>query len=152
MNDIQIDAAVGKRSISLAVVVPWCLAGAFAAVAGWLAVKQYAPHLLEGAKAVALSEVQNTVRAGLKDPESARFSDVRISADGKYACGEVNAKNAMGGYVGSVGFLLQLSTKRVELMPQERAGLNSLERLEVVQKQIKFVEDSMRLCDKAPPS
>lgn len=47
----------------------------------------------------------------LKDPESARFSDVvgveRVSAPGSVViCGKVNAKNSYGGYVGSVPFMV----------------------------------------------
>jgi hypothetical protein len=46
--------------------------------------------------------VESAVKANLKDPESALFTDYRIARvqDGVKVCGYVNAKNAMGGYVG----------------------------------------------------
>jgi hypothetical protein len=40
------------------------------------------------------------VRAGLKDPDSARFGPMLIYKN-KHACVDVNAKNAFGGYVGA---------------------------------------------------
>lgn len=49
-------------------------------------------------------------KARLKDPESAKFADVRVlsfSAQGKVytmTCGGLNAKNSYGGYVGSKPF------------------------------------------------
>ncbi|AVR21430.1 hypothetical protein L0Z13_15215 [Burkholderia multivorans] len=36
----------------------------------------------------------------LTDPDSAKFREIRISADGNTACGYVNAKNKFGGYTG----------------------------------------------------
>lgn len=55
---------------------------------------------------------QNLVASRLKDPESARFSNVkfmeRSSSGGKHegpVCGEVNARNALGGYVGATRFI-----------------------------------------------
>lgn len=48
-------------------------------------------------------QVANT----LKDPESAKFRDVRfvMHEGGAMICGEVNGKNSYGGYVGFVTFL-----------------------------------------------
>lgn len=44
------------------------------------------------------------VRNGLTDPESAQFRNIRVFSDWTprqtAICGEVNAKNRMGGYVG----------------------------------------------------
>lgn len=42
----------------------------------------------------------------LKDPESARFRNERALEGGERVCGEVNAKNAMGGYVGYSAFVV----------------------------------------------
>ena len=36
----------------------------------------------------------------LKDPESARFRNERVVGEDHFVCGEVNAKNSAGGYVG----------------------------------------------------
>lgn len=51
---------------------------------------------------ILVDAVHTGVRAGLKDPESARFGVTRGAvADGTmYACGYVNAKNSFGGYTG----------------------------------------------------
>jgi hypothetical protein len=42
--------------------------------------------------------LQKSIISVLKDPDSARFGDVKYFKD--YACYEVNAKNSMGGYTG----------------------------------------------------
>lgn len=56
--------------------------------------------------------VKNEVRAQLVDPDSAKFRNIRIFENGNY-CGEVNAKNRMGGYSGFVEF--SKTYERVEL-------------------------------------
>ncbi|MPT03557.1 MAG: hypothetical protein E2582_04960 [Delftia sp.] len=63
----------------------------------------------EKSKEIALGAV-GIAKRRLKDPESAKFSDLRVisvSAQGKIiniACGNLNAKNSYGGYVGSKQF------------------------------------------------
>ncbi|QEY64962.1 hypothetical protein FXN65_23945 [Metapseudomonas lalkuanensis] len=59
--------------------------------------------LLSGCDSEA-SRVEDLVRENLKDPTSAQFKEIRKSKDGTYFCGEVNAKNSMGGYTGFTGF------------------------------------------------
>lgn len=46
------------------------------------------------------SEAEDAVRRLLRDPESARFSEVRAFPDRNVVCGKVNARNGFGGYVG----------------------------------------------------
>lgn len=60
----------------------------------------------EAAKKQAAFEqrVEATVRAILRDPDSARFSDVKAYPDAGVACGKVNAKNAFGGFAGDDNF------------------------------------------------
>lgn len=48
--------------------------------------------------------VEATVRAILRDPDSAKFSEVKAYPDAGVACGKVNAKNAFGGFVGDDNF------------------------------------------------
>ena len=62
---------------------------------------------------------QMAVQAQLRDPGSAQFRDVVVvRQDSSTAvCGEVNAKNGFGGYIGyssfvAIGSLVQLQTKR----------------------------------------
>src|SRR5215211_5246452 len=52
------------------------------------------------------STVEQFVRSVLKDPESARFGDIRAgsAAEGITICGQVNAKNSFGGYTGMTTF------------------------------------------------
>jgi hypothetical protein len=48
--------------------------------------------------------VLEALKDRLKDPDSAKISNVKISADGKTVCGLVNAKNSFGGYTGDSVF------------------------------------------------
>ena len=68
-----------------------------------------APITREEAKPIAEAHLR-IARAGLKDPDSARFANVRVyrfeSMDRVWdvTCGTVNAKNSYGGYVGEKPF------------------------------------------------
>lgn len=48
--------------------------------------------------------VEATVRTILRDPDSAKFSEVKAYSEAGVACGKVNAKNAFGGFVGDDNF------------------------------------------------
>lgn len=50
--------------------------------------------------------VRSEVKRQLLDPDSAKFRNVHVFENGNY-CGEVNAKNAHGGYSGYVVFYRQ---------------------------------------------
>ena len=54
-----------------------------------------------------LAQAKSAVSQGMKDPDSAQFRAVRIKRAGniRYICGEINAKNSYGGYVGYSRFL-----------------------------------------------
>jgi hypothetical protein len=62
-------------------------------------------------KPYTVSEAEKSVRAGLRDPESARFRDVRRNTATGAVCGVMNAKNAYGGYTGEAPFIYYYSTK-----------------------------------------
>lgn len=51
----------------------------------------------------AIANAQDSVRSLLRDPSSAQFQKME-SFPGPEVCGEVNAKNAFGGYVGFTRF------------------------------------------------
>jgi hypothetical protein len=71
-----------------------------------------APHTVT-VSAQKMAVYQTAVADTLRDPESARFRGVRVlrEADGRDAlCGELNAKNAYGGYVGYEPFYASLVT------------------------------------------
>jgi hypothetical protein len=50
-------------------------------------------------KWIVIPKARQPILAFLKDPSSAEFRNERLGSSGA-VCGEVNAKNAMGGYVG----------------------------------------------------
>ena len=62
------------------------------------------------ASAEPIDDARAAVIKKLKDPESARFTDVRIN--GEAVCGLVNAKNAMGGYPGAHKFYYVLDARQ----------------------------------------
>lgn len=52
----------------------------------------------------AIPRARKPVVAHLSDPDSAKFRNDRIAKSG-YLCGEINAKNRMGGYIGFKKFI-----------------------------------------------
>lgn len=54
-----------------------------------------------------IAAAQDAAKKGLKDPDSAKFQKLRIAdfEGGKVVCGEINAKNSYGGYVGYKPFI-----------------------------------------------
>jgi len=59
-------------------------------------------------------KVQDAVRAILRDPASAQFSEMKAYPDANAACGKVNAKNAFGGYAGEESFAYSFSQAATE--------------------------------------
>jgi hypothetical protein len=66
--------------------------------------------LLGPAHADQIDDARAAIIRKLKDPESARFTDVRVN--GEVVCGMVNAKNAYGGYPGAHKFYYGIDIKR----------------------------------------
>jgi hypothetical protein len=56
-----------------------------------------------------VEEAKAAIMNRLKDPESAMFSDIVTKGD--VICGQVSAKNSMGGYVGKRFFLYDAGAK-----------------------------------------
>lgn len=54
-------------------------------------------------------DLQALAAATLKDPASAQFRNVELKAGGTILCGEINAKNSFGGYVGFRPFVTTAS-------------------------------------------
>ncbi|MNR28125.1 hypothetical protein D3C85_1454360 [compost metagenome] len=74
-----------------------------------------------------VAQVREGLDKRLVDYPSARFKDVRISTDLKYACGEVNSRNQMGGMTGWAPFYGVPETDGVRiavthLLPEIQAG------------------------------
>lgn len=76
----------------------------------------------------AISSAQEAVKYDLKDPYSAHFRNVRIVsfANGKVICGEVNAKNVYGAYVGFTRFVASPFNRVLEETGSSSAKNNSL--------------------------
>lgn len=55
-------------------------------------------------RAEAVETVKRAVTGAMKDPDSVKFRNVAADKSGAFVCGEVNAKNAMGGYSGYTPF------------------------------------------------
>jgi hypothetical protein len=62
-----------------------------------------------------IPNAKEAVRQGLKDPASAQFREMFVTWN-EAVCGEVNAKNAMGGYVGFTRFIVK--EDKVRMSPQ----------------------------------
>ncbi|OTA15240.1 exported hypothetical protein [Xenorhabdus beddingii] len=61
-----------------------------------------------------ISLVESELKVSLKDPDSAKFKHVNLIQDSESSidiyCGQVNAKNSYGGYVGFKPFIMVLLT------------------------------------------
>lgn len=65
----------------------------------------------------AISRAEASIKGQLKDPESATFRNVSVPEGAgvvMYVCGEVNAKNSFGGYVGYKRFYVMLTSGNSE--------------------------------------
>lgn len=78
-------------------------AGAATAVYAMRGINSHAVDFLDGVQHWSeYQEAQHAVLSVLTDPDSAKIRGMFIYAayDGHYVCGQVNARNRMGGYVG----------------------------------------------------
>ena len=69
----------------------------------------------KGTQDKAIEAAKSSVADSLRDPPSAQFRGVRMVTylHGKVVCGEVNGKNAYGGYVGYRPFVSGTSTSTI---------------------------------------
>ena len=69
---------------------------------------------------------QDAVKKGLKDPDSAKFQNLRLTdyGNGKVVCGEVNAKNSYGGYVGHKRFVAGTSSATIYSISSKYQNIN----------------------------
>ena len=83
--------------------------------------------LIPGTNANLEREARKYVIGTLRDPQSAQFRNLKVvdgSIDGrgeKLVCGEVNAKNAMGGFVGFQPFIYIAGRKAAAMSQGESA-------------------------------
>lgn len=80
--------------------------------------------------ATRITAAQQSVKEALLDPASARFRYVRAVGSGTsgFVCGEVNAKNRVGGYTGFRRFIVTSNEAAIEdgSSSQRQAGLPEL--------------------------
>lgn len=90
------------------------------------------------------------VRKALTDPDSARFDALRINAQSGVACGSVNAKNKLGGYVGFVRFIAS-SDGTVLFEPQDPTGNESpSDLIGLIGKALDFLVAHKKHCSESP--
>lgn len=59
------------------------------------------------AEQAGIERAQAMIAEKMKDPEAARFRNVEFNPETGVACGQVNMKNAFGGYVGYQDFIVK---------------------------------------------
>lgn len=85
-------------------------------------------------------------RAGLLDPDSAKFDRVHYNAATGATCGLVNAKNRMGGYVGARLFIVS-SSGSFDVEPDElEIGLSLDEKIAKATKRVAWLEKAVHEC------
>lgn len=67
--------------------------------------------------AALVAAAQEAVRLELRDPDSAQFSDLRAYPERRAVCGQVNARNGFGGYVGRTLFAYTEGTAALATEP-----------------------------------
>lgn len=98
-------------------------------------------------KVYPMQRLEKEIAQHLVDPESAQFRNVVVSPSTGAACGEVNARNRMGGFVGFTGFTYR--DGQLKFRPEER-GLGSNEaRIDELQKLIAYLKEEIAACPEA---
>jgi hypothetical protein len=65
----------------------------------------------------ATMRAEDAVKGKLRDPSSAQFRNVHLNKiDSNTVCGEVNAKNAFGGYAGYMRFAAEADGQKWRIM------------------------------------
>ncbi|MDX8121593.1 hypothetical protein SKZ59_07420 [Janthinobacterium sp. GMG2] len=89
---------------------------------------------------ITLPKVREPVRAIAKDPGSAQFKAERLTSNG-WHCGEMNAKNDYGAYVGFKRFISNVKLGKIYYEGSGLIGeLNTEEILKTLDKQIAFLK------------
>jgi len=90
------------------------------------------------------SAAKEAVKAQLVDPESARFRNVVTQAKTGAVCGEMNAKNRMGGYVGFTEFYVIDGKAHLPEAPE--ILLDGSDELRAATAKVRFSVDRMKAC------
>ena len=72
-----------------------------------------------------IAEAKTNIKLNLKDPDSAIFRN-HIDTRQKIVCGEVNAKNSFGGFIGYRSFIYKETDKSVIIEGSNSDGLSGM--------------------------
>ena len=96
--------------------------------------------------AQAVIGIQQKVQDVLKDPDSAKFRGVRFYPKSGAGCGEVNAKNSMGGYIGFSSFVAPKNGP-VQFEPTGDESIGEpKQRIEVLNQKIAYLDLMSKNC------
>lgn len=96
----------------------------------------------------AIESAKLSVAKSLKDPQSAQFQNMTHFSEG-VVCGDVNAKNAMGGYVGFKPFIFNgAQSGGVDLKPEpiditDLCSNKQMKSITVMERRLKFTQRSI---------
>ena len=96
-----------------------CIGLTAAATGTYFAVSRFAAAQVDSTSEQSRA-IDMAVRSSLNDPSSARVDGVRTSQNAEgvtFACGTVNAKNALGGYAGKTPFMGMFSRGKDGVSP-----------------------------------
>lgn len=88
--------------------------------------REAAAKKAQEAEKLQIDAFKATLIAPFRDPDSAQFRNVRLLADAKGLCGEVNAKDTSGGYVGYMPFAVTNDGKRIVFMHMPAVELRNV--------------------------
>lgn len=102
---------------------------------------------------VVLEKALRLVSSEMKDPYSTQFQNLYKSAQGdKYVCGEVNAKNTYGAYVGFTLFVADLDSSQVEFAPDTSSiprdiNLTTQQDYEDLKEKVRVYKKAIEVCN-----
>lgn len=96
----------------------------------------------------AISDAQQLAARDLADPGSAQFRNVAYYPNGKSVCGEINAKNRMGGYVGYRRFFVVDGAATIEQEPG--VIVTDVDQLRATINSSRFNSDATTICNDLP--
>lgn len=120
-------------------IAPVAVLAAALGVGGWLGYQAWLRKQAEAQSNAELAAMQREISDMMRDPESTRFR--KLERIGGALCGEINAKNGMGGYVGYRRFVYADTDLSVE--PSDSNDIDE------ITKKIVFLERYGDACEPA---
>ena len=94
--------------------------------------------------------METAVRQFLRDPDSARFSQVVLDRNSGKACGYVSGRNGFGGYGDPRHFIYSTGSQTI-LQPEEGLILSAGDGVKQSQMQMDYFTLALQLCPKVSP-